>query len=329
MPDTCSPAVPCDVLAGAPIVPRAAAALSRHVGCGLQCDVPGTDTQWLVLPPIAGGPPGHWWLLDTTAGPVYLEDGARFIAGLCGIDGGVEAWPPWLVAAAAGRLAGTPLAGLRAVRRADPPADLIPLAWRLCAPGHTFACQAAASAATWLALLAGPALAPLRMPWNDWRRLVLDHPVLLATHRLPLALHTTLAGGDVVLPDRALFDAAGAGRITLAGRHWRVAFVHPCHLQLLTEETTMQTEPLDDAIPDQDTPAATGAVTVTLRFELGRLPLTLDQLRALGPGSVLALQDGAPRRIAIACNGATVGSGEVVDVEGQLGVRITSWSGAC
>lgn len=72
-----------------------------------------------------------------------------------------------------------------------------------------------------------------------------------------------------------------------------------------------------------------GALALTLRFELGRLRLTLDQLRALGPGSVLEVQDGSPQSIAIACGGAQVGHGEVVDVDGRLGVRITHWSGAC
>lgn len=77
----------------------------------------------------------------------------------------------------------------------------------------------------------------------------------------------------------------------------------------------------EDAMP--------GAVNLALRFELGRLSLSLDRIRALGPGSVLELLDGAPQSIAITCAGALVGRGEVVDVDGRLGIRLTQWSGAC
>ncbi len=72
-----------------------------------------------------------------------------------------------------------------------------------------------------------------------------------------------------------------------------------------------------------------GSPVLTLHFELGRLRLTLDQLRALGPHSVLDLRHGSPQSIAIACGGAEVGRGEVVNVDGRLGVRITRWDGAC
>lgn len=75
--------------------------------------------------------------------------------------------------------------------------------------------------------------------------------------------------------------------------------------------------------------ALPGAIQLALRFELGRLSLSLERIRALGPGCVLELLDGAPHSIAVTCTGIVVGRGEVVDVDGRLGVRLTQWSGAC
>lgn len=352
---------PLDLLAGAPALSREEAALSRLLGRGLRVALPDPALEWLLLPAAAGHPDaaadkGQALWLDSGAGPLFLDDGARFIAGLTGIDGNdyQDAWPQWMVGAVAGRLAATPLAGLAGVRPAGrmpaPPAPSVRLTWRLSDGQHALITGASASPATWNALLHGAATRPLRMPWSAWLPLALDWPVLLAAQRLPLALYRTLAIGDVILPDSARFDVAGRGRVTLGGRRWQAAFVAPCRLQLLNEEDLLHTDPNDEPAGDDgaepyydergenaaeggDTPAGagapSGAVSLTLRFELGRARLSLDELRALAPHSVLELADGSPHAIAIVCGGTEVGRGEAVDVDGRLGVRITHWSGAC
>lgn len=65
-----------------------------------------------------------------------------------------------------------------------------------------------------------------------------------------------------------------------------------------------------------------------LSFELGRLALTLGQLRTLAPGAVLQLAHGGAAHIAVLCAGKALGQGEAVDVEGRLGIRITHWNAA-
>lgn len=67
---------------------------------------------------------------------------------------------------------------------------------------------------------------------------------------------------------------------------------------------------------------------VTLSFELGRVRLTLGELRALDAGSVLDLTGGSPQAIAIVASGRRLGTGELVDIDGQLGIRITDWNAA-
>lgn len=372
------PCTPINLLAGATVVSCAEAALSRLLGRGLQLALPMSAMRWLMLPPAGDSTlatiddDGDWLLLDTTAGPLYLEYGARFIAGLTGIDGSAcdDEWPQWMVGAVAGRLTDSPLESVRGIRRSTAPQDsLLQLPWHLQEQSHAISALAAAAPDTWCGLLADAEVIALRMPWSDWLPLMLDWPVVLATHRLPLAIYDTLRSGDLILPDSTYFDSAGRGRVTLGRRHWQTAFVAPCHLQLLNEENSLHTDLIDEdalesgtgqyrddqhqdgqdeerastAPPETDvaagsaespespgsTRAMPGAISLTLRFELGRIRMTLDQLRALGPHSVLEVLDGTPHSIAIACGATEVGRGEVVDVDGRLGVRITHWAGAC
>ncbi|MFM0305098.1 type III secretion system cytoplasmic ring protein SctQ [Paraburkholderia sediminicola] len=96
----------------------------------------------------------------------------------------------------------------------------------------------------------------------------------------------------------------------------------------MPEHTTPQTfapaADMPDAVAD-----ALDQVPVTLHFDLGRCDMTLAQLRTLAPGSVLELGRAPGRAVAIRTDGLLVGHGELVEVDGLLGVAITSlrWPG--
>jgi type III secretion protein Q len=79
----------------------------------------------------------------------------------------------------------------------------------------------------------------------------------------------------------------------------------------------------EDAHSDLD------AVPVALSFELGKVSLPLADVRLLGPGGVVLFSDGSPASIAIVSAGQTLGRGELVDVEGRLGIRVTQWRTPC
>lgn len=70
-------------------------------------------------------------------------------------------------------------------------------------------------------------------------------------------------------------------------------------------------------------------VPVTLSFELGKVCLPLSEVRTLGPGAIAQFSGGSPASIAIVSAGQTLGRGEIVDVEGRLGIRITQWGTPC
>lgn len=362
------PATARNLLLDATPLTAAAAASSRLLGRGLQLHGPAPGLAWRLLPRgrVQGELP--WLGLNTTHGELFIEDGHRLLRGLTGLDGPDQGtWPGWLVGALAGRLQATLLASTVAVRALDaPPPGLTSLQFELTGQEHQMACAASASADTWLALLRQQPGQPLRMPWRQWQALELSFVVPLASHRLPLADVQALAAGDVILPAACRFDVTGTGRIALGERRWQVRYLPGRGLELIDEENQMDAEMMDDAALDetygqagQEQPqmsedayggeqeqeqepeeepaeasesgatAGFGKVAVSLRFELGRVRLSLEQLRALGPQCVIELLDGAPQSLAIHCGGAEVGRGEVVDVEGRLGVRITHWGGAC
>lgn len=71
-------------------------------------------------------------------------------------------------------------------------------------------------------------------------------------------------------------------------------------------------------------PADPDDLPVTLTFEVGRLHLPLRALRSLAAGSVLDLGCSLAEPVEIAAHGCRIGRGELVEIEGGLGVRIVS-----
>ncbi|KVU28430.1 hypothetical protein WK66_08830 [Burkholderia ubonensis] len=74
-----------------------------------------------------------------------------------------------------------------------------------------------------------------------------------------------------------------------------------------------------DTAPFEDIP-------VTLTFVVGKLQSTIGELRAMAPGQVLEWQANTQGKVAIEANGALIGYGELVEVDGKLSVELTHWS---
>ena len=92
------------------------------------------------------------------------------------------------------------------------------------------------------------------------------------------------------------------------------------------------TTPLDNVtIPAQREPEAAALrlladVPVEVCVELGRVRVSLGELLALGPGALLELDQAADAPVEIRVNGTLVGHGELVVIDGDFGVRVTSVS---
>ena len=77
-----------------------------------------------------------------------------------------------------------------------------------------------------------------------------------------------------------------------------------------------------DQQADAESAADLDDVPVTLTFEVGRLSVQLGQLRRYGPGSVVELGRSRQELVEIAAGGRPIGQGELVEIEGAVGVRI-------
>lgn len=67
-----------------------------------------------------------------------------------------------------------------------------------------------------------------------------------------------------------------------------------------------------------------GDLPVRLHFDLGERQLTLSELMSIGPGYVFDLGREIRRAVIIRANGKPIGEGELVDIDGQIGVVILS-----
>lgn len=78
-----------------------------------------------------------------------------------------------------------------------------------------------------------------------------------------------------------------------------------------------------------DAGTSTGAVDVEnlpvqMVFVAGEMEIPLRELHALAPGYVFDLGHPVDRHVEIRANGRTVGTGELVDIDGRVGVRVLS-----
>ena len=83
----------------------------------------------------------------------------------------------------------------------------------------------------------------------------------------------------------------------------------------------------DDALTDYSGEGVDiDALEVSLEFCVGRVALTLGQLRQVAAGSFIELDLPAQARVEILANGQRVGRGDLVEIDGRLAVEITELS---
>jgi type III secretion protein Q len=160
----------------------------------------------------------------------------------------------------------------------------------------------------------------------------MDLPVAVCL-RLAAATFTvgeieTLSHGDVMLvddhcPDRGTAVAVIAeylvARVALtpAGARLEAA---PTRGRRSSWEWSMQ-HPTDDAkLPDD---ADLEELPVRLVFELGRIEMTLGEIRRLAPGTILPLARPRDDALDIVANGRRIGRGTLIEIGDSLGVRVT------
>ena len=165
---------------------------------------------------------------------------------------------------------------------------------------------------------------------RETRKLSKELPIIVAgemgTLRTTASLLRKTSAGDALLPDVMPF---ARGEIALtAGRLWTVADVAGNRLILRgpfrsvprpLEYAHMTTPPEPQHPPSE---ADLDDIEVTLVFECGRWPITLGALRGIGEGHVFELGRPVDGPVDILANGRRIGSGDIVRIGDELGIRL-------
>ncbi|WP_029953790.1 type III secretion system cytoplasmic ring protein SctQ [Achromobacter sp. DH1f] len=329
---------------------RARSLIARH----------GADLS-VTLAPLAGtdAEPAHWRLGFTPGVPDALRQSATLSADLewagarlrLGLPASAaDAWlaarlpgmeadalPPALVSTAIETLLAEVVAGLseaspggpvRVVGR-DGPAPTLAQAWTVAArhpaTGHTVYATLEADGLG-LMLLAGlvgraaPAANEI-----DADAVPVRIAACLGWTWLPAADLRALASRDTVFLDHSLVTPDGELWLGAGGQGLRVRRQDSSYLitqgwtSLMTE--TPQTPA--DAEAGAQAPLDIDAIPVRLTFELGERQITLGELKLLQPGETFDLERPlADGPVLVRANGALVGSGELVEIDGRIGVTL-------
>lgn len=133
-----------------------------------------------------------------------------------------------------------------------------------------------------------------------------------------------LQAGDAVLFDQALLTPQG--EFWLGHENWGVRVRYSdTGLTVMQPfsplELTMPSD-LTDVLVDDDQPVSLQKLPLRLSFDLGERHMTLGELQDLQEGQSLDLARPLSCAVNLRVNGALVGTGDLVDIDGRLGVTI-------
>ncbi|MCL6350738.1 type III secretion system cytoplasmic ring protein SctQ [Pectobacterium polaris] len=206
--------------------------------------------------------------------------------------------------------------------------------------GMTVRSRMQAADAVWLALFS-------RADWHRQRRalpagMTIAIPLTLADAVLPLSALCHLRTGDLILPNRPWFTPSGEGTLSAGTLRLRgtlqLTELAPYTFTVTDMETvsmppsatdTMLADPhseaseLEHAQMSDNVTENLPPLPVTLHIRCGSLTMTLTELQCLASGSVLTLRDVVPGQAWLYHGDIALASGDLVDVEGRLGLQIT------
>jgi type III secretion system YscQ/HrcQ family protein len=160
---------------------------------------------------------------------------------------------------------------------------------------------------------------------------------LAAQFSLPRSAIVALGVGDIVIPERcSLTNTAdgwhGEASLHLLGVHRSVFGCSARAAELViidrgpsqgastvTDAKRIETEALHIGA---DPLALAGDAPIELCLELARFRLTLAELSALRPGEVLSTGRTIGDRVTLSANGQAIAHGELVDIDGEVGLRV-------
>ena len=97
--------------------------------------------------------------------------------------------------------------------------------------------------------------------------------------------------------------------------------------EMIIDQVGTELADVPAAAPRRDLPAMMRKIPVTLTLEVGSARISLQELMAIGPDSVLPLDAMAGEPLVIKVNGAAIGRAEVVVAGEQYGLKVIDLDG--
>jgi flagellar motor switch/type III secretory pathway protein FliN len=294
-------------------------------------------------PPASRYPPSDWIVLQGRSGLLVIGEGVTLLRVLTGIDVGVaddlSDWKrAWLLQQALALLPES----IRSLL--DDPFEIgattidepMTLAWadaslrvgtagvRFCVGAHIPTWHRMLDSPRFIAVSASPIACQFRLACTVGRCVMSASAVC------------ALAEGDAILDAAGLFDIAGEGIVNVGPRAMRGridVMDGRAIFEFMRWENAMSTEPESGGeVPvDEDVEKEErllddfSDVPISITFDLGHISLTYQETHDLAPGSVLVVNTQVvPPDVVVRANGARIGYGTLVEVNGRLAVQITS-----
>jgi type III secretion protein Q len=150
----------------------------------------------------------------------------------------------------------------------------------------------------------------------------------LGETRLPLAQLRSLGKGDVLFFAQSYMAPEGRLQLVLAGSRgqwWTLGGrieAETLHIETPIRAMTSQTPATESDSMDEQA-VDFEHVPVRLTFDIGERVITLGELEKMQPGETIALGRPLKEAVTIRANGAPIGTGVLVDIDGRLGVSVT------
>jgi len=145
---------------------------------------------------------------------------------------------------------------------------------------------------------------------------------------LSMARLSGINAGDIILITQPYLDAQGALTLIYAVRGQRslkIAARLESDLITITAPATFRNDTdMSDHDSESDERVSLDQLPVKLSFDVGTKTLTLAELQSLTPGATFTIDRPAQEYLTIRANGAVIGSGQLVEIDGRLGVAVTS-----
>lgn len=157
-----------------------------------------------------------------------------------------------------------------------------------------------------------------------WEALETKLHIELGQTSLSMQEVNMLAVSDVLLPDDNKFQAERILKLRLKTDLFCTAYLDAEMGTTLTITTGWNKMSDNDAQNNID---QINKVPVQLTFDLGNKTLSFNEIKQLRPGYVLDLPGNLPEVVQIRAQNKQIGTGELVEVGGRIGVRIVSLFG--